>query len=77
MRGKKTSGVWFLMTLLFSQKAPASVHHGLPSLPPSLLKSLTFSTAVLVLIIVVVISVQDRSVRVGVIGLVFPLAFVL
>ena len=49
------------------------------SLPPSLLKSLTFSTAVLVLIffIVVVIGVQDRSVRVGIIGLVFPLAFVL
>lgn len=49
------------------------------SLPPSLLKSLTFSTAVLVLIlfIVVIIGVQDRSVRVGVIGLVFPLAFVL
>ena len=33
MRGKKTSGVWFLMTLLSFQKAPASVHHGLPSLP--------------------------------------------
>lgn len=35
MRGKKTSGVWFLMTLLFFQNAPASAHHGLPSLPPS------------------------------------------